>query len=61
MPLGVTLLDFTEWALAYVLLEDDGQDVGKWGRLVRVAHTKELAKWEGTVLQHLVHKPVQIK
>ena len=25
--LGVTLLDFTEWVLPYVLVEGDGQDV----------------------------------
>ena len=31
--LGVTLLDFTEWALHHVLVEDDVQDVGDWGRL----------------------------
>ena len=28
--LGVILLDFTEWALPYVLVEDDGQLVGDW-------------------------------
>ena len=30
-PLGVTLLHFTEWALPYVRLEDDGQDVWEVG------------------------------
>ena len=29
--LGVILPDFTEWALPYVLVENDGQDSGDWG------------------------------
>ena len=44
-----------------VLLEDDGQDVGNWGGLVKVGHTRELAPWERRLVQHLVHKPLQAK
>ena len=62
MPfMGVTLTDFTEWTLPYILLQDDGQDVGNWGWLVRVGHTRELARWEGRLVQQLVHKPFQMK
>ena len=36
--LGVNLLDFTEWALPYVILKDEQEDVnvGKCSGLVRV-------------------------
>ena len=40
--LGVILPDFTERALRYVPVEDDGQDSGDWGGLVRVTHTSKL-------------------
>ena len=61
IPLGVTLPDFTEWALPYVLVEDDGQVVGDWGGLERVAHTTCLQPWEVRLVQHLVAKPLQPK
>ena len=60
-PLGVTLPNFTERALPYVLVEDDGQDVGNWGGLEKVAHTSERAPWDGRLVQHLVSKPLQAK
>ena len=44
--LGVILPDFTEWALPYILVEDDGQDSGDGGVLVRVTHTSKLDLWE---------------
>ena len=45
--LGVILPDFTEWALPYVLVEDDGQDSGDpRGGLVRVTHRSKLDLWE---------------
>ena len=46
---AVILPDFTEWALPYVLVEDDGQEdrgEGDWGGLVRVTHTSKLDLWE---------------
>ena len=57
MSLGVTLRDFTELAMAYVLAEDDGQNVGDCSGLERVAHTTQLAPRPVKVVQHLVTKP----
>ena len=56
--LGVILPDFTEWALPYVLVEDDGQFVGDERGLVRVTHTTNLELWEQRLLQHLAGKPL---
>ena len=61
IPLGVTLPHFTEWPLPYVFVEDDGQDVGDWDGLERVAHTTRLQPWEVRLVQHLVAKPLQGK
>ena len=61
MPLGVTLPDFTEWALPFLLVEDDGQDVGNPCGLVKVGHTREVAQWEGRPVQQLMHKLLQMK
>ena len=62
--LGVILHDFTEWALPYVLVEDDGQeDKGQrdWVGLTRVTHTSKLDLWEQRLVQHLVGKPLFYK
>ena len=59
--LGVILPDFTEWALPYFLVEDDGQDARDWGGLVRVTHTTKLDPWEQRLIQHLVGKPLFAK
>ena len=62
--LGVILPDFTEWALPYVLVEDDGQEdrgQGDWGGLVRVTRTSKLDVWEQRLVQHLVGKPLFYK
>ena len=59
--LEATLPDFNEWALPYVLVQDDGKDVGNWGGFERAAHTRELAQWEGRLVQHFVYKPLQAK
>ena len=59
--LGVILPAFTEWALPYVLVEDDGQEdrgQGDWGGLVRVTHTSKLDLWEQRLVLHLVGKPL---
>ena len=56
--LGVILPEFTEWALPYVLVEDDGQFVGDERGLVRVTHTTNLEPWEQRLLQHLAGKPL---
>ena len=62
--LGVILPDFTDWALPYVLVEDDGQGdrgEGDWGGLVRVTHTSKLDVWEQRLVQHLVGRPLFYK
>ena len=56
--LWVILPNSTEWALPYVLVEDDGHDSGDWGGLVRVTHTIKLDPWELRVVQHLMGKPL---
>ena len=56
--LGVILPDFTEWALPYVDVEDDGQFMGDCRGLVRVTHTTNLEQWEQRLLQHLAGKPL---
>ena len=59
--LGVILPDFTEWALPYILVEDDGQDSGDLGGLVRVTRISKLDVWEQRLVQHLVGKPLYHK
>ena len=62
--MGVILRDFTEWALPYVLVEDDGQEnggQGDWEGLVRVTHTSKLDLWEQRLVHHLVGKPLFYK
>ena len=59
--LGVILRIFTEWALPYVRVEDNGQDSGDWGGLVRVTYTSKLDLWERRIVQHLVGKPLYHK
>ena len=56
--LGVILPDFTEWALPYVLVEDDGHVVGDWSGMQRVTHTTSLQPWEHRLLQHPARKPL---
>ena len=56
--LGVILPDFTEWALPYVLVEEDGQVVGDWEGLVKVTHTTNPDPWEQRLIQHLAGKPL---
>ena len=56
--LGIILPDFTEWALPYVLVDDDGQVVGDWGGMERVTNTTNLQPWEHKSLQHLAGKPL---
>ena len=57
MPLDVTLLDLTEWASPYVLLEDDEEDVGNLGGLIRVGHTRDLAQWREDLCNTLCTSP----
>ena len=56
--LGVSLPDFTEWALPCVLLEGE-QDIADLGRLEKVAHTWDLELWEDRIVQHLAYEPLQ--
>ena len=44
IQLGVTLPDFTEWALPYILIKDEDTDWAMWHGiegLERVCHTQE--------------------
>ena len=60
--LGVTLPDFTEWALPYSLIKDEDTNWLRWhdiGGLVRVCHTNKLQHWEKRPVQFLITKPLQ--
>ena len=58
--LGLTLTDFTEWALPYILLRDEDTGWVGWHGiegLERVCHTDELADHEQRPVQFLLSKP----
>ena len=55
--LGVTLPDFTQWALPYVLLEGDSVDEELSG-LERVTHAAQLSPDARVMVQKLIHKPL---
>ena len=58
--LGVTLPDFTEWALPYILLRDEDTGWAGWHDiegLERVCHTQDLADHEQRPVQFLLTKP----
>ena len=58
--LGVTLPDFTEWALPYILLRDEDTGWAGWHDiegLQRVCHTQDLADHEQRPVQFLLTKP----
>ena len=58
--LGVTLPDFTEWALPYILIKDT--DWALWHEidgLERVCHTQELPDHAQRPVQFLLTKPLQ--
>ena len=58
--LGVTLPDFTERALPYILIRDEDTDWAGWHDiegLERVCHTQDLADHEQRPVQFLVTKP----
>ena len=58
--LGVTLPDFTEWALPYILIRDEDTDWAGWHDikgLARVCHTQDLADDEQRPVQFLLTKP----
>ena len=57
-PLAVTLPDFTEGALPMSSWRMTDKMLGNWGGLIRVGRTRELAPWEGRLVQHHVHKPL---
>ena len=59
--LGVTLPDFTEWALPYILLRDEDTGWVGWHDiegLERVCHTDELADHEQRPVQFLLSNPL---
>ena len=58
--LGVTLPDFTEWALPYILIRDEDTAWAGWHDiegLERVCHTQDLADHEQWPVQFLLTKP----
>ena len=58
--LGVTLPDFTEWALPYILIRDEDTAWAGWHDiegLERVCHTQEMADHEQRPVQLLLTKP----
>ena len=60
--LGVTLADFTEWALPYILIKDEDTDWAGWHEiegLERVCHTLELPDHAQRPVQFLLTKPLQ--
>ena len=57
--LGVTLPDFTEWALPYLLIRDEDTNWAGWHDiegLERVCHTQDLADHEQRPVQFLLTK-----
>ena len=57
--MGVTLPDFTEWALPYILIKDEDTNRTRWHDiegLERVCHTNELQEWEKRPVQFLINK-----
>ena len=57
--LGVTLPDFTEWALPYILIKDDDKNWAAWHEidgLERVCHTDELPDFTKRPPQLLITK-----
>ena len=62
LHLGVTLPDFTEWALPYILIKDEDTKGESWRDiegLERVCHTNQLEEWEKRPVQFSFHKPLQ--
>ena len=60
--LGVTLPDFTEWALPYILIKDDDTNWAPWheiDRLETVCHTDELLDFAKSPIQLLITKRLQ--
>ena len=58
--LGVTLADFTEWALPYILIREGDTDWAGWRDiegLERVCHTQDLTDHEERPVQLLLTKP----
>ena len=58
--LGVTLPDFTEWALPHILIRDEDTAWAGWHEiegLERVCHTQDLADHEQRPVQFLLTKP----
>ena len=60
--LGVTLPDFTEWALPYILIKDEDIDWAAWHDiegLERVCHKDEMRDHAKRLVQFLITKPLQ--
>ena len=60
--LGVTLPDFGEWALPYILIEDEDTDWAGWHKiegLKRVCHTQELPDHAQRPVHFLLPKTLQ--
>ena len=62
IDLGVTLPDFTEWVLPYILIKDEDTDRAGWHDvegLERVCHTDDLPDHAKGPIQFLITKPLQ--
>ena len=62
IQLGVTLPDFAEWALPYILIKDEDTNWAGWHDnegLERVCHTDELPDHAKRPVQLLITKPLQ--
>ena len=61
LHLGVTLPEFTEWALPYILIKDEDTSWAAWldiEGVERVCHTDELQDFERRPVQLLITKPL---
>ena len=62
LHIGVTLPDFTEWALPYILIKDEDTNWAGWHNiegLERVCHTDHVEKWAKMLVQFLINKPLE--
>ena len=60
--LGVTLPDFTQWALPYILIKDEDTNWAVWheiDELERVCHTDDLPDHAKRPVQFVITKPLQ--
>ena len=62
MHLRVTLSDFTDWALLYILIKDEDTNWAVWHeveRVARVCHTDEFQDFQKRLVQFMITQPLQ--